>query len=73
MVKYVKSITDYCEYYGIKNGDVCKVVREAGPGTAIHTYTFDRAYGGYRTFQAYPYFEPIACPCNIRNCLKHRQ
>ena len=72
--KYVKAINDACKASGIKLGDVLEVISEdhvrfnrclyvfkEKPGVAINTLGF---WGDN--------FIPVACPCEIKSCLKHR-
>jgi len=73
MKKYVQSINDLCQRYGIKCGDVLMVIREIDPGTNHHVYEFEGEYyhdEGSKMFWARN-FATIACPCKVKNCIKH--
>lgn len=71
MTKYVKAIANQYSGYGIKLGGVFIVVGEWGKNTEEHIYEFNKSYGGFSSFYA-KNFEPISCPCSVKNCLKHR-
>ena len=73
MIRYVKSINDTCLAYGIKPGDVCKVISTYGVPLIYH---FDKYYGQGMFYSDTFYarnFIPIDCPCDVQNCLKHRK
>jgi hypothetical protein len=72
ITRYVRCINDACVAYGIKRGDVCTVLQEHNAGSNYNSYTFDKHYGGHNVFSGDGFFEPIVCPCAVKNCLKHR-
>jgi hypothetical protein len=69
-MKYVKAINSVCISHGIKSGDVREVLGEENIGTDVHTYTL-LTYSGSSKLWARN-FQLISCPCNVKNCLKHR-
>lgn len=70
--KYAEALNNECWSYGIKQGDVRMILDVEFKENSPYIYTLETNSETGRTRLWGRNFKPIACPCKVSKCLKHR-